>query len=104
MDNTLNTNLIEDQMTATARKGYRLPITMDEYDAIRAKYPTIIRINVGFILLGNWDFDRIPLDQRPLTKKMLIEIGLPEAALTKEERDALEKEKEAEGDAGETNE
>ncbi|WNO29831.1 hypothetical protein [Bacillus phage SDFMU_Pbc] len=104
MDNTLNTNLVEDQMTAAARKGYKLPITMDEYDAIRAKYPPVIRLNVGFIILGQWDMDRIALDQRPLTKQMLIEIGLPEAALTKAERDALEKEKEAEGDAGETNE
>lgn len=104
MDNTLNTNLVEDQMATAARKGYKLPITMDEYDVIREKYPVIIRINVGFIILGSWDMDKIPLDQRPLTKKMLIEVGLPEAALTKAEREALEKEKEAEGDAGETNE
>lgn len=104
MDNTLNTNIIEDQMTTAARKGYKLPITMDEYEAIRAKYPPIIRINAGLIILGQWDMDKVPLDQRPLTKKMLIEAGLPEAALTKAEREALEKEKEAEGDAGETNE
>ncbi|AGB62586.1 hypothetical protein [Bacillus phage phiAGATE] len=90
MKNILSNKVIEEQTVTTMGAGYRLPITMEEYDAIRAKYPPIIRINVGFILLGNWDFDKVPVAQRPLTKQMLIDIGLPEAALTKEERDALE--------------